>query len=124
ANGWLGRSLDALSPAPEAGSGAESEAFPRGMSLTDALPQALQAGRVTVPVVGQLDSFGEDDKTRVALLRKLSTRRVGSGSIDSGHGPATFLRRQADTLYRTADRLKAAVEKTRPMAEVEYPAGE
>jgi uncharacterized protein (DUF1501 family) len=111
AAGWLGRCLDALPPL-------SPDAFPRGLALTDALPQALQAQREAVPVVAQLDSLGEADGAQVALLRKLST---GSGP---GPGPAAFLRRQADTLYRTADRLKAAADKAQPSPAIEYPEGD
>jgi uncharacterized protein (DUF1501 family) len=112
--GWLGRYLDAA-PVVPAG---ETKAFPRGLALTDALPQAFQARRVTVPVVAQLESFGEVDEAQAALQRKLSTAPGG------GSGPAAFLRRQAEALYRTSDRLKAAVEKSRPEVAVEYPEGD
>jgi len=111
-SGWLGRYLDALEPAP-------AEAFPRGLALSDALPQALQAQRATVPVVAQLDSVGEASPAQFALLRKLITVQSGSGS-----GPSAFLRRQADTLFRTADRLKAAAAKAQPAPGIEYPEGE
>jgi uncharacterized protein (DUF1501 family) len=114
--GWLGRYLDAWQPSPPP---AIPSDFPCGLALTEALPQALQAGRVTVPVVAQLDSLGEADKGQVALLRKLST-----GGPAAARGPAAFLRQQADTLYRTADRLKAAAEKAQPMPAIEYPEGD
>jgi uncharacterized protein (DUF1501 family) len=114
ATGWLGRYLEAPS-GPEPGPG--PDAFPRGLALTDSLPQALQAQRATVPVVAQLDSLGEADETQAALLRKLST-------APGAKGPAAFLRRQADTLYRTADRLKAAVEKAPPSSAIAYPEGD
>jgi len=119
--GWLGRYLDASKP-----SSPPSDAFPCGLALTDSLPQALQAQGVTVPVVAQLDSVGEADEAQVALLRKLSTGRSGPGAgagPTSAPGPAAFLRRQADTLYRTADRLKAAAEKAQPVPAIEYPEG-
>jgi uncharacterized protein (DUF1501 family) len=110
-SGWLGRYLDALEE--------PAEAFPRGLALTPALPQALQAQRVTVPVVAQLDSVGEASEAQSALLRKLNTDRSGLAS-----GPTAFLRRQADTLFRTADRLKAAAAKAQPATAVEYPGGD
>jgi uncharacterized protein (DUF1501 family) len=116
--GWLGRYLDVWQPSPPV---AMPSDFPCGLALTDALPQALQAQRVAVPVVAQLDSLGEADGAQVALLRKLSTG--GPGGSATAAGPAAFLRRQADTLYRTADRLKAAAEKARPMPAIEYPEG-
>ena len=97
-----------------------SEAFPCGLALTDSLPQALQAQRVTVPVVAQLDSIGEACEAQMALLRKLSTGTERARTP----GPAAFLRRQADTLYRTADRLKAAAEKAQPVPAIEYPEGD
>ena len=76
---------------------------------------------MTVPVVAQLDSVGEADEAQMALLRKLSTGQSGPGPAP---GPAAFLRRQADTLYRTADRLKAAAEKAQPVPAIEYPEGD
>jgi uncharacterized protein (DUF1501 family) len=111
--GWLGRCLDAAPPG-------EPEAFPRGLALTTALPQAFQAKRVTVPVVAQLESLGEVNDAQAAVLRKLSTGPSQRGPA----GPTAFLRRQAEVLYRTADRLKAAVEKSRPPVAVEYPEGD
>jgi uncharacterized protein (DUF1501 family) len=111
--GWLGRFLDAGQP-----SSSSADAFPCGLALTDSLPQALQAQSVTVPVVAQLDSIGDACEVQMALLRKLST-----GPSGPAPGPAAFLRRQADTLYRTADRLKAAAEKAQPMPAIEYPEG-
>jgi uncharacterized protein (DUF1501 family) len=110
-SGWLGRYLDALEPAP-------ADAFPRGLALADSLPQALQAQRATVPVVAELDRVGETSPAQSALLRKLSTGTSGAGSE-----PSAFLRRQADTLFRTADRLKAAAAKAGPASGVEYPEG-
>jgi uncharacterized protein (DUF1501 family) len=115
--GWLGRCLDAWQPSPPP---AIPSDFPCGLALTDVLPQALQAQRVAVPVVAQLDSLAEADEAQVALLRKLSTGGPGG----PGRGPAAFLRRQADTLYRTADRLKAAAAKAQPMPAIEYPEGD
>jgi uncharacterized protein (DUF1501 family) len=122
--GWLGRYLDAseeasVPPPP-------SEAFPAGLALTDGLPQALQARRVAVPVVAQLDGLGEVNESQVALLRKLSTGAGGGNSRGPGPatGPAAFLRQQADTLFRTADRLKAAAGKAQPVPAIEYPEGE
>ena len=108
ANGWLGRYLDSLR--------VPAEAFPRGLSLTDTLPQALGAARVIAPVVAQLDAFGATDEAQAAILRKLGTRRA------CGDGPVGFLRRQAETLYDTAGRLKTAAAKSR--STVEYPEGE
>jgi uncharacterized protein (DUF1501 family) len=119
--GWLGRYLDAWQPSPRP---AIPSDFPCGLALTEALPQALQAGRVTVPVVGQLDSLGEADEAQTALLRKLSTGGATGRGPGPAAGPAAFLRRQADTLYRTADRLKAAAEKAPPMPAIEYPEGD
>jgi uncharacterized protein (DUF1501 family) len=120
--GWLGRYLDALQPLS---SPPPSDPFPGGLALTDSLPQALQAQRVMVPVVAQLDNVGEANEAQAALLRKLSTGPSGLGAgVTSAPGPAAFLRRQADTLYRTADRLKAAVEKAQPVPAIEYPEGD
>jgi uncharacterized protein (DUF1501 family) len=117
--GWLGRYLDTLLPSPAP---AVPSDFPCGLALTDALPQALQSRRVTVPVVAQLDSLGEADAAQVALLRKLSTG--GLAGPAAAPGAAAFLRRQADTLYRIADRLKVAAEKAQPMPAAAYPEGD
>ncbi len=109
--GWLGRSLDASEPAG-------SDNFPRGMSLAGSLPQALQADKVVVPVVEQLDSFNgeaEGDPAGSKLRRRLTTG-------PEAPGPLGFLRRQSEAVYRTAERLEQATEKYK--STVEYPAGE
>jgi uncharacterized protein (DUF1501 family) len=104
--GWLGRVLDA-----EYRPGDEERV--RALGLADGLPQALQSDRVPVPVVQQLDAFTapEEGTARQKLLRRLSTMPGDRGQ------PVGFLRRQAATLYRTADRLRAAAEKYRSDAE-------
>ncbi len=107
-SGWLGRYLEGDRPAPDA--------FPRGVSLTETLPQALRSDHVSVPVVAQLDAFTADDTPEARARRKLSTAKATGGS-----GPVDFLRRQADTLYRTADRLKQAINNDAPG--VDYPEG-
>jgi uncharacterized protein (DUF1501 family) len=109
--GWLGRSLDALEPAV-------ADGLPRGLALTGSLPQAFQAEKVVVPVVGQLDSIFDEarsDPTTAGLRRKLSTGPDAPGALG-------FLRRQSGSVYRTADRLKDATEKYK--SEVQYPEGE
>jgi uncharacterized protein (DUF1501 family) len=109
--GWLGRTLDATEPASPDGS-------PRGLSLTESLPQAFQANQVVVPVVGQLDAIYEEaqaDPSTATLRRKLSTGPETPGALG-------FLRKQSESVYRTADRLKAATEKYK--SEVVYPEGE
>jgi uncharacterized protein (DUF1501 family) len=115
--GWLGRYLDAWQPSPPSD-------FPYGLALTEALPQALQAERVTVPVVAQLDSLGDVNDPQVALLRKLSTGGPPPPAPAGAAGPAAFLRRQADTFYRTADRLRAAIAKAQLAPAIEYPEGD
>jgi uncharacterized protein (DUF1501 family) len=104
--GWLGRVLD-----HEYRPGDDDKV--RGLGLADALPQAFQAEKVSVPVVQQLETFTapEEGTPRQKLLRRLSTAPGGKGE------PVGFLRRQAATLYRTADQLRAAAEKYRSEAE-------
>jgi len=98
--GWLGRILDhQFTPA--------DEDQLRGLALNDSLPQAFQADRVSVPVVQQVETFSapEEGTPRERLLRRLSTAPAGKGE------PVAFLRRQAATLYRTADQLRAAADR-------------
>ena len=122
--GWLGRALD-LDPA--AGS---PDVFARGLSLTAALPQALQSKRAIVPVVAQLDQSITSGTTRAdQVKRKLSTRAAITngkmpGATAPGDPPTAFLRIQAETLYRTAERLKQASQKVKPASDaIGYPDG-
>jgi uncharacterized protein (DUF1501 family) len=98
--GWLGRVLD-----QEYRPGDDDKL--RGLGLADALPQAFQADKVSVPVVQQVETFSapEEGTPRERLLRRLSTAPAGKGQ------PVAFLRRQAATLYRTADQLRAAADR-------------
>jgi uncharacterized protein (DUF1501 family) len=112
ATGWLGRILDATFK--------EGDEAIRGLSLTDSLPQALLADRLTVPVVKQMENFGtgvgdtpDADPPRAKLLRKLSTGPTVKGE------PIPFLRRQAETAYRTAAKLREAAANYQ--SNVEYP---
>ena len=100
--GWLGRVLDY-----EYRPGDDDKL--RGLGLADALPQAFQAEKVSVPVVQQVETFTapEEGTPKQRLLRRLSTGPASGGE------PVGFLRRQAATLYRTADQLRAAAEKYR-----------
>jgi uncharacterized protein (DUF1501 family) len=109
--GWIGRCLDASEPTGD-------DHPPRGMSLTGSLPQAFQAEKMVLPVVAQLESFNQevDASAQSGKLR----RRLSTGP--DAAGPLGFLRRQSDTVYRTADRLKSATEKYK--AGVEYPGGQ
>ena len=107
-SGWLGRCLDATEPP-----GPDNP--PSGMSLSGSLPQAFQADRAVVPVVEQLDAFNEEAEANGAaakLRRRLTTGPATTGALG-------FLRRQADVVYRTADRLKQATDGYK--SEVEYP---
>lgn len=107
AAGWLGKFLDTEPPDDERIS---------GLTLTGSLPQALRAQRVVSPAVGQLEYLqgaGEDASPRARLLRKLST---APGAAD---GPVAFMRKQAQTVYRAAERLKEAAAKYE--SKVEYP---
>jgi uncharacterized protein (DUF1501 family) len=100
--GWLGRVLDyEYRPG-------DDETL-RGLGLADALPQAFQAEKVAVPVVQQVETFSapEEGTPKQRLLRRLSTAPGSKGQ------PVDFLRRQAATLYRTADRLRAAADRYR-----------
>jgi len=111
--GWLGRTLDASFK-----EGADDSLT--GLALTDSLPQAFLADKLTVPVVRQIENFGtgvgdtpDADPPRAKLLRKLSTGPTVKGE------PIPFLRRQAEAAYRTAARLREAAAKYQ--SDVEYP---
>ena len=109
ATGWLGRFVDQL---PHA---ADDSALP-GLAFTGGLPQACQADKSVIPVVGELEAFAgaeQPDQADIALRRKLST------SSGSAKGSLQFLRNQAATVFRTVDRLKGAAEKYK--STVEYP---
>jgi uncharacterized protein (DUF1501 family) len=110
--GWLGRVLDA--------SFKEDDDGLAGLALTDGLPQALLADKLSVPVVKKIDDFGtgvadspDADPPRARLLRALSTGPSVRGE------PMPFLRRQAETAYRTAAKLHDAAGKYQ--SDVEYP---
>ena len=103
--GWLGQLLDTTAAA--------NESQFAGLSLTGSLPQALRADKVAVPVVAQLQSItqgAEGASPQEALVRKLAT--AGQG-VSGGAGPVDFMRRQADTVYRAAERLKEAASRYR-----------
>jgi uncharacterized protein (DUF1501 family) len=111
--GWLGRALDASFKEGD-------EEGLAGLALTDSLPQAFQADRLTVPVVRRVEDFGtgvadspDADPPRARLLRSLSTGPTLRGE------PMPFLRRQAETAYRTAAKLHDAAAKYQ--SDVEYP---
>jgi uncharacterized protein (DUF1501 family) len=111
--GWLGRALDASFQEGD-------EERLAGLALTDSLPQAFQADRLTVPVVKRVEDFGTGvadgpgaDPPRARLLRGLSTGPTVRGE------PMPFLRRQAETAYRTAAKVRDAAAKYQ--SDVEYP---
>lgn len=107
--GWLGRTVDRLTPQ------ANEQALP-ALAFTGSLPQAFQADRIVVPVVGELEAFANAenvDQKDVALRRKLSTTAAGSS------GPVSFLRRQSATVFSTVDKLKETAAKYK--SSVEYP---
>jgi len=113
ATGWLGRILDTEYKEND-------DETLAGLALTDSLPQALLAEKLTVPVVKQIDNFGtgvadtpDADPPRAKLLRKLTTGPTVKGE------PIPFLRRQAETAYRTAAKLRDAAAKYE--SNVEYP---
>jgi uncharacterized protein (DUF1501 family) len=114
--GWLGRVLDErFSP------GDEEQV--RGLACTGNLPQAFLADKTHVPVVQQLENFAVapgDGPAKDKLLKKLSTGQgPGAGGQESGKNPVDFLRRQAETVYRTAERLRDAAAKYK--SDVMYP---
>jgi uncharacterized protein (DUF1501 family) len=110
--GWLGRLLDSTA-------GAADSQF-AGLSLTGSLPQALRADKVAVPVVAQLQSIVQPEgaSPQEALARKLATSSLAPAS-SAGAGPVDFMRRQADTVYRAAERLKDAASRYR--SSTDYP---
>jgi uncharacterized protein (DUF1501 family) len=108
-SGWLGSFLDVLPPPKD-------EAVIRGLALTGSLPQAFQADKTVVPVVGQLDAFTDAQQSQqpqAMLKRKLSTSGGGASN------PVGFLRQQTTAVYRTADRLRDAAAGYQ--STVEYP---
>lgn len=115
-SGWLGRVLDErFSP------GDEDQV--RGLACTGNLPQAFLAEKTHVPVVQQLENFAAvpgEGAAKEKLLKKLSTSQgAGNGSQDSGKNVVDFLRRQSETVYRTAERLRDAAAKYK--SDVMYP---
>lgn len=104
--GWLGRCLDGLPPLA-------ADGFPRGLSLTADLPQALRTEREPVPVDERLDALATSDDPGEALRRNLTT------ATGPEPGPRAFLRGQAATFYRTAEKLAAA--KGAYKSTIEYP---
>jgi uncharacterized protein (DUF1501 family) len=111
--GWLGRVLDA-------GHKDGDDDGLAGLALADSLPQALLADKLSVPVVKQIENFNtgladtpDADPPRARLLRSLSTGPTVKGE------PIAFLRRQAETAYRTAAKLRDAAANYQ--SGVEYP---
>jgi uncharacterized protein (DUF1501 family) len=106
--GWLGRALDVIAPAEENGLS--------GLALTGSMPQACLADRVVVPVVAQLENVaaaGEEASAKDKLLRKLSTK------AETAAAPVAFMRKQAQAVYRAAERLQQA--KATYQSAVNYP---
>jgi uncharacterized protein (DUF1501 family) len=111
--GWLGRVLDA-------GYKEGDDDALAGVALTDGLPQALVAEKLTVAAVRQIENFNtgvadtpDADPPRARLLRQMSTGPTVKGE------PIPFLRRQAETAYRTAAKLRDAAANYQ--SDVEYP---
>ena len=108
-SGWLGRLLD-----EEFKPGDEEKV--RGLAFSGNLPQAFQAEKLSVSVIQQLEQFAAapgEGPGKNKLLRKLSTAPGAKAA------PVDFLRRQADTVYRTAERLRDAAAKYK--SDVMYP---
>ncbi len=107
--GWLGRLIDQL-PRKE-----NDDALP-GLAFTGSLPQACQAEKTVIPVVGELEAFAGAEQSElkdIVLRRKLST------ATGTAKGSVQFLRDQSTAMYRTVDKLKGAAEKYK--STVEYP---
>jgi uncharacterized protein (DUF1501 family) len=111
--GWLGRVLDTSYKE------GDDDAL-AGVALTDGLPQALTAEKLTVPAVRQIENFNtgvadtpDADPPRARLLRQMSTGPTVKGE------PIPYLRRQAETAYRTAAKLRDAAANYQ--TDVEYP---
>jgi uncharacterized protein (DUF1501 family) len=106
--GWLGRLLDERFRPDDA------ETL-RGLACTGSLPQAFLAEKSHVPVVQQLENFAAatgEGQTKEKLLKKLSAaRRSEVGAPGSQTNTVDFLRRQSETVYRTAERLRDAAAK-------------
>jgi uncharacterized protein (DUF1501 family) len=105
--GWLGRILDQQFKA------ADHEL--RGLALTETLPQAFFAEKLTVPVASQFERFGDpsEQTPQQKMLRKLSGLRASQGEA------AEFMRRQAAATYATAEALRGSAAKFK--SSVEYP---
>jgi uncharacterized protein (DUF1501 family) len=108
--GWLGRVLDARFDPDEADG-------LRALAFTGGLPQAMQADKWSVPVIQQLEAFagGTEPSARDKTLRKLSTQ----GKTDDA--AIRFVRRQADAVFRAAEKLRDAAAKYQ--SAVQYPPG-
>ncbi len=108
--GWLGRALDARFDPDEADG-------LRALAFTGGLPQAMQADKWSVPVIQQLEAFagGTEPSARDKTLRKLSRH----GNTDDV--AIRFVRRQADAVFRAAEKLRDAAAKYQ--SDVQYPPG-
>jgi uncharacterized protein (DUF1501 family) len=111
--GWLGRVLDA-------GHKEGDDEGLAGLGLTEGLPQALTSDKLTVPALKQIENFNtgvadtpDADPPRARLLRRLSTGPTVKGE------PIPYLRRQAETAYRTAAKLRDAAANYQ--SDVQYP---
>jgi uncharacterized protein (DUF1501 family) len=130
--GWLGRTLDThtLTRSVSEGQNTLTSSLSEGaaatppehaidlpaLAFTGSLPQALQAEHFAVPVIQQIEGFASAPgagQPKERLLKKLSTAS-GANSTQLG-----FVRQQADTVYRTAERLRDAAAKYK--SEVVYP---
>ena len=109
AAGWLGRFLDL------AGKAAPERPL-AGLTLTDSLPQALQAQEAVAAVVASFESFdgeGNDATPDARMLRKLVMPKA------SAHEPVAFLRGQVENTFRVAQQLKDAAGRYK--SKVQYP---
>ncbi len=107
--GWLGRVLD-----QQFAPGDEEQL--RGLALTGTLPQALLAEKLVVPALQQIEGFAATEGAMLVgqkVLRKLSSDPGGKSDA------LGFLRRQAETVFRTSQKLRDAAAKYK--STVEYP---
>jgi uncharacterized protein (DUF1501 family) len=108
--GWLGRYLDGRTQPKD-----QDDASLAGLALAGSLPQALEAEKFTAPVVGSLETIG-DATPSGKVLKELSTKPSDAA------GPVAFLRTQATSAYRAAERLREATNGYQ--SSVTYPGSE
>lgn len=115
-NGWLGRYLDATVPVRTTGSNDPSHLF-TAVSLGDTVPTALIAGRVNVPAIGALNTYGLNSGRDTAAKQTASVLFDGAKP-----GQSPYLEMIATTARNAmhgGDVLKAKIAGYKPA--VDYP---